>query len=92
MTVRPDSQGGAGLLLARAEGERQQAAIGAQAGDRVAYFLQSEDFAADHRRFLANGVRFMESPRTETYGIVAVFVDLYGNRWDLIEYTNRSAS
>lgn len=92
VTVRPGAQGGAGLLLARADGASQQDAVGAQAGDRVAFFLQSEDFAADHARFLANGVRFREEPRIEPYGTVAVFEDLYGNRWDLIEYARPLAS
>lgn len=86
VTVRPGSQGGAGLLLARAEGALQRAGIGGQAGGRVAFFLQTDDFSADHRRLSDNGVRFLESPRLEAYGTVAVFEDLYANRWDLVEY------
>ena len=77
--------GGAGLLLARAEGEAQRAAVGRQAGGRVAFFLHTDDFARDHAAFLAHGVRFLEAPRREPYGTVAVFADLYGNPWDLIE-------
>ncbi|MEH3107388.1 MAG: VOC family protein [Sphingomonas fennica] len=77
--------GGAGLLLARAADARQARAIGDQSGGRVFLFLETDDFARDHRRFLDRGVRFMEEPRREPYGIVAVFEDLYGNRWDLIE-------
>ena len=77
--------GGSRLLLARAEGARQQAANGQAAGGRVAYFLQTDDFARDHAAMLANGVAFREMPRHEAYGTVAVFDDLYGNGWDLIE-------
>ncbi len=75
---------GAGLLLARAAGPGQQARIGNQTGGRVAFFLETSDFAADHARMAAAGVRFLEAPRHEPYGDVAVFEDLYGNRWDLI--------
>ena len=76
---------GAGLLLARAVGDRQQRAIGDQGGGRVLLFLETSDFERDHRAFVERGVRFLEAPRTETYGIVAVFEDLHGNRWDLIQ-------
>jgi len=84
VVVRPDGAG-AGLLLARAVGPEQAAAIGAQAGGRVAFFLETADFAAAHARMTAAGVAFLEAPRDEPYGRVAVFADLYGNRWDLIE-------
>lgn len=77
--------GGARLLLARADGPRQQARIGDQAGGRVLLFLETDDFARDHTAYVAAGVRFREPPRHEPYGTVAVFEDLYGNRWDLIE-------
>ncbi len=77
--------GGAALLLARAEGGREQARVGDQTGGRVSLFLHTEDFAGDHERMLAAGVRFLEAPRHEAYGTVAVFEDLYGNQWDLIE-------
>ena len=77
---------GGRLLLARATDERQRAAIGNQAGGRVGWFLSSEDFAADHARIAAWGVQFSESPREEPYGMVAVFTDPWGNRWDLIEH------
>lgn len=76
---------GAGILLAKAEGEAQKAAIGNQAGGRVGFFLRTDDFARDHSRMLAHGVEFREEPRREVYGTVAVFADLYGNLWDLIE-------
>jgi len=77
--------GGAGLLLARAVNERQRAQIGGQAGGRVFLFLETEDFLRDHAAMVARGVRFCEQPRHETYGIVAVFEDLHGNRWDLLQ-------
>ena len=74
-----------GLLLARAVGERQRKAIGDQSGGRVFLFLETDDFARDHLAYTQRGVRFGEAPRHEPYGVVAVFEDLYGNRWDLIE-------
>jgi catechol 2,3-dioxygenase-like lactoylglutathione lyase family enzyme len=77
--------GGAQLLLARADGPGQQAAVGRQAGGRVGFFLETDDFARDHAAFTAAGVKFCEAPREESYGTVAVFEDLHGNRWDLIE-------
>lgn len=84
VVVRPE-QGGAGLLLARAVGPEQEKAIGNQAGGRVAFFLEVADFAVARARMEAEGVMFLEGPRDEPYGRVAVFADLYGNRWDLIE-------
>ena len=80
-----EGAGGARLLLARAEGDTQRTAIGRQAGGRVGFFLETDDFAHEHARLLAAGVRFLEAPRHEAYGSVAVFEDIYGNRWDLIE-------
>ncbi len=77
--------GGAALLLARAEGPRQTAAIGDQAGGRVFLFLQTDDFDRDALRITAAGGVFEESPRDEPYGRVAVWRDPFGNRWDLIE-------
>ncbi len=59
--------------------------MGRQAAGRVAFFLHTDDFARDHAAFLAAGVRFTEAPRREPYGTVAVFADLYGNLWDMIE-------
>ena len=77
--------GGVRLILARAEGPVQVAAIGNQAGGRVWLFLQTTDFAGDHARMTAAGVVFEEAPRHEPYGIVAVWRDPWGNRWDLIQ-------
>ena len=85
IVVRPPGAQEGGLLLARASGERQWNAIGDQAGGRVFLFLHTDDFARDYGRFVASGVKFLEEPRQEDYGTVAVFEDLYGNRWDLIE-------
>lgn len=83
--VAPAAGNGAQLLLAQADGAEQQAAIGNQAGGRVAFFLETDDFARDFAMMSANGVTFLEAPRHEVYGSVAVFQDLYGNKWDLIE-------
>ncbi len=77
--------GGSRLLLAKAVGLEQENAVGRAAGGRVAFFLQTEDFNRDHAAMLARGVRFREAPRHESYGTVAVFDDLYGNGWDLIQ-------
>lgn len=77
--------GGARLLLAKAEGDAQVAAIGNQAGGRVCFFLETSDFERDHTRLVEAGVTFLETPRHEAYGSVAVFEDIYGNKWDLIE-------
>ncbi|MFF8290119.1 VOC family protein [Streptomyces sp. NPDC016309] len=86
VVVRPRGAGaGTGLLLARAAGSAQEASVGAQTGGRVGFFLHTEDFAADHARMREAGVRFLEEPRYEPYGTVAVFEDLYGNRWDLLQ-------
>ncbi len=83
--VRPPGGEGTALLLARAATAGQRAHIGDQAGGRVWLFLHTDDFARDHARYAAGGVRFVEGPRDEPYGTVAVFEDAFGNRWDLIE-------
>lgn len=85
----PGGDGGTSLLLARADGPEQAARIGDQAGGRVFLFLITDDFARDHAAFTARGVEFLEEPRHEGYGTVAVFRDLYGNRWDLLERAPR---
>jgi catechol 2,3-dioxygenase-like lactoylglutathione lyase family enzyme len=85
VVVRPAGAAGTALLLARADSEAQRGRIGDQTGGRVFLFLHTDDFAADHGRLLAAGVRFLEPPRSEAYGTVAVFEDAFGNRWDLIE-------
>lgn len=73
-----------GILLARADGERQAAAVGDQAAGRVGFFLHVDDFDATYRRMLAAKVSFVTEPRVEPYGKVVVFLDIAGNRWDLI--------
>ncbi|MEU6227924.1 VOC family protein [Streptomyces sp. NPDC047042] len=91
VVVEPGSAGagtdaaGTGLVLARAKDEDQRARIGDQTGGRVGFFLHTDDFARDHARMSAAGVTFLEEPRHEPYGSVAVFQDLYGNRWDLLQ-------
>jgi catechol 2,3-dioxygenase-like lactoylglutathione lyase family enzyme len=76
-----------GILLARADGDAQHAVIGNQVAGRVGFFLQVEDFDAAYGRLTAAGVTFARAPRTEPYGRVAVFLDVAGNRWDLLEQT-----
>ncbi len=77
--------GGSALLIAKAANRAQEAAIGNQTGGRVGFFLETDDFDRDHARFLARGVEFLEEPRREPYGKVAVLRDPFGNKWDLIE-------
>ena len=77
--------GGSRLLLARASSDEERAAVGRQGGGRVWGFLETDDFARDHARLDDAGVTFLEPPRRESYGTVAVFRDVCGNRWDLIE-------
>lgn len=83
--VAPPGSVGTSLLLARADGDRQTAAVGNQTGGRVGFFLTTDDFWRDHARYLAAGVTFLEEPRVEAYGTVVVFADRYGNTWDLIQ-------
>ena len=73
------------IVLARAVDDAQRARIGDQTGGRVFLFLHTDDFARDHAALIARGVRFREAPRREAYGMVAVFEDIYGNRWDLLQ-------
>lgn len=84
VVVAPPS-GGCALLLAQAANDAQRSRIGDQTGGRVGFFLTTDDFARDHAAMTARGVRFVETPRHEPYGTVAVFEDLYGNRWDLLQ-------
>ena len=79
------SGGGASLLIAKAVGEEQQASVGNQAGGRVGFFLTTDNFERDYTTWTERGVKFRELPRTEPYGVVAVFEDLYGAPWDLIQ-------
>ena len=83
--VAPAGTNETALLLAQASTQEQAAQVGSQTGGRVGFFLHTDDFRSDHAAMMARGVRFLEAPRSEPYGIVAVFEDLYGNRWDLLE-------
>ena len=83
--ITPPQSNGTHILLAQATEPEQVSAIGNQAGGRVWLFLHTNDFWHDHENMLANGVVFNEQPRNEPYGTVAVFEDLYGNKWDLIQ-------
>jgi len=85
VVVAPPGRAGCSLLLARAVTPEQVSRIGNQTGGRVFLFLNSDDFWRDYERMQAEGVVFAEQPREEPYGTVAVFEDLYGNRWDLLE-------
>jgi catechol 2,3-dioxygenase-like lactoylglutathione lyase family enzyme len=85
VTVAPRGGNGTRLLLAKAVTPEQESRIGDQTGGRVFLFLHTDDFARDHAAMLANGVKFREEPRHEVYGTVAVFEDLYGNAWDLLQ-------
>ena len=81
------ARGGTSLLLARAATPEQQAFVGNQAGGRVFLFLETDDFWRDYRAYVEKGVTSVRDPKAEEYGIVAVFEDLYGTRWDLIEFS-----
>lgn len=85
VVVGPADGNAAALLLARASNEEQRARIGNQTGGRVGFFLNTDDFWRDHAAMTARGVAFLETPREEVYATVAVFRDLYGNTWDLLE-------
>jgi catechol 2,3-dioxygenase-like lactoylglutathione lyase family enzyme len=85
VVVSPPGSNGTTLLLARASTPEQEAFIGNQTGGRVFLFLSTDDFWRDYNEMLAVGIRFVREPKTESYGTVAVFEDLYGNLWDLIE-------
>ncbi len=86
--VAPPHSAGSCLLLARAASPEQLRRVGDQTGGRVFLFLHTDDFWRDYRAMQSRGVTFCEEPRRESYGTVAVFKDLYGNKWDLLELTN----
>jgi catechol 2,3-dioxygenase-like lactoylglutathione lyase family enzyme len=83
----PGAGGGTTILLARATSPEQAACIGNQAGGRVFLFLQTDDFWRDYHEMLARGVEFVRPPSEQPYGTVAVFLDLYGTKWDLVQFT-----
>ena len=86
--VAPPGSSGTTLLLARASTPEQESFIGNQSGGRVFLFLRTEDFWRDYHDMLSMGIKFVREPKTESYGTVSVFEDLYGNLWDLIEQTS----
>lgn len=88
VTIAPDPNSGIKLLIAEAKGRVQESTIGNQFGGRVGLFLETDDFKETFKRLKTNGVKFIEEPRCESYGKVVVFEDIYGMRWDLIEYAN----
>ena len=87
--IAPPGSGpdGASILLARATTDKQTAAIGDQSGGRVFLFLETDDLDRDYSVMIAKGIRFVREPATQAYGKVAVFEDLYGNWWDLVQYS-----
>jgi catechol 2,3-dioxygenase-like lactoylglutathione lyase family enzyme len=91
VVIAPPGSAGTSLLLARASTAEQAAFVGNQAGGRVFLFLQTDDFWRDYRRFVDAGVEFVRPPAEQPYGTVAVFADLYGNRWDLLQYRAATA-
>ena len=88
VVVAPPGSGGASLLLARASTPEQAAFVGNQAGGRVFLFLRTDDFWRDYYEMLANDIHFVREPKVALYGTVAVFEDLYGNLWDLVELSD----
>lgn len=87
--VAPKGDGGCSLLLAKGVGDEQRSRIGNQTGGRVFLFLRTDDFWRDFEKFNGRGVEFVREPKTEDYGTVAVFEDLYGNLWDLVEFSQK---
>ncbi|HKO63544.1 MAG TPA: VOC family protein [Pyrinomonadaceae bacterium] len=85
VVVAPPGSSGTTLLLARASKPEQETFIGNQSGGRVFLFLNTDDFSRDYHEMVANGIKFVREPKTESYGTVAVFEDLYGNLWDLLQ-------
>ncbi len=86
VVVAPQGDGSCSLLLAKGVGAEQKSRIGNQTGGRVFLFLETDDFWRDYKKLIERGISFVREPKTETYGTVAVFEDLYGNLWDLIEF------
>ncbi|MCL1050862.1 VOC family protein [Shewanella abyssi] len=89
--ISPPNSTGTNLLLAQASNDQQKSAIGNQTGGRVFLFLHTNDFWRDYEQMQANGIEFTEAPRSEEYGMVVVFKDLYGTRWDLLQLNKTTA-
>ena len=92
VVVAPPGSKGSNILLARASTPEQEAFIGYQTGGRVFLFLETDDFWRDYNEMLSAGINFVREPKNAPYGIVAVFEDLYGNLWDLIELSKQDGS
>jgi catechol 2,3-dioxygenase-like lactoylglutathione lyase family enzyme len=92
VVIAPARSSGSALVLARAVNAEQASRIGNQTGGRIFLFLYTDDFWRDYTAYKAKGVVFMRDPKEETYGTVAVFQDLYGNRWDLLQPKTRTGS
>jgi catechol 2,3-dioxygenase-like lactoylglutathione lyase family enzyme len=90
VVIAPPNSNGTTILLARASMPEQESFIGNQAGGRVFLFLSTDDFWRDYNEMVANKIKFRRDPKKEDYGTVAVFEDLYGNLWDLVEYNRKS--
>ena len=88
--ISPPNSNGSNILLAKASNDQQSQAVGNQAGGRVFLFLQTNDFWRDYEQMKSQGVEFTEQPRTEAYGTVVVFKDLYGTKWDLLQLNDAS--
>lgn len=91
VVVKPPGSNGTSLLLARAATHEQELYIGSQTGGRVFLFLNTDDFWRDYEKMISTGIKFVRPPKEESYGTVAVFEDLYGNLWDLIENKGQEA-
>jgi catechol 2,3-dioxygenase-like lactoylglutathione lyase family enzyme len=92
VVVAPPGSNGTSLLLARASNQVQEPFVGNQAGGRVFLFLSTDDFWRDYHEMIERGIRFVRPPSEQVYGWVAVFEDLYGNRWDLVQYREQQPS
>ena len=90
VVVAPPGSNGTSLLLARASKPEQEAFVGNQTGGRVFLFLNTDDFWQDYQMMVLRGIEFVREPKVESYGTVAVFKDLYGNLWDLVEHKNEA--
>jgi len=88
VVIAPPGSNGSALLLARASTPEQERVVGDQTGGRVFLFLSTDDFWRDYHRMIAEGITFVRPPKVESYGTVAVFEDLYGNLWDLLEWSS----
>lgn len=88
--VAPQGAEECSLLIAKGVGDEQRSRIGNQTGGRVFLFLKTDDFWRDYENYRAKGVKFVREPKTEDYGTVAVFEDLYGNLWDLVEFKEQN--